>query len=147
MACATRSLERSIRGSGGFHAAIAVADGADIPRFLADFHDRLWLAGLGWGMISAAGSFLERALIDRACGSPERLVFEAPPVIVSPLEQAPRLAQAFEGAIVDTRSACPPLTAAEKAEAQKLKQAEKLRLKPESEEKRATWSKGHIELA
>jgi hypothetical protein len=27
-------------GSGGFHCAIAVADGADIPRFLADLHDR-----------------------------------------------------------------------------------------------------------
>ena len=130
--------------SGGFHCAVAVVDGADIPRFLADLHDRLWLAGLGWGMVSAAGSFLERALIDRAVGSPERLIFEAPPVIVPPLEQAPRLAEAFEGAILDTRAACPPLTAAEQAEAQNLKEAEKLRLKPEREEARAKWSDGHI---
>jgi hypothetical protein len=130
--------------SGGFHCAIAVADGADIERYLSDLHDRLWLNGLGWGMVSAAGSFLERALIDRAVGSPERLIFEAPPIIIPPLVQEPRLAEAYEGAIVDTRSACPPLTAGEKAEAQKLKDAEKLRLKPEREEKRAKWSDGHI---
>jgi hypothetical protein len=130
--------------SGGFHCAIAVADGADIPRFLSDFHDRLWLAGLGWGMISAAGSFLERALVDKACGSPERLIFEAPPIVIPPLEQGPRLAEAIEGAILDTRAACPPLTATEKVEAQKLKEAERLRLKPESEEQRAKWSDGHI---
>ena len=130
--------------AGGFHCAVAVMDGADIQRFLADLHDRLWLAGLGWGMISAAGSFLERALIDRAVGSPERLIFEAPPVIVPPLEQAPRLAEAYEGEILDTRVACPPLTSAERAEVEKLKQAEKLRLKPESEEARAKWSDSHI---
>jgi hypothetical protein len=130
--------------SGGFHCAIAVADGADIPRFLSDFHDRLWLAGLGWGMISAAGSFLERALVDKACGSPERLIFEAPPIVIPPLEQGPRLAEAIEGAILDTRAACPPLTATEKVEAQKLKEAERLRLKPKSDEQRAKWSDGHI---
>ncbi len=130
--------------SGGFHCAIAVADGADIERYLSDLHDRLWLNGLGWGMVSAAGSFLERALIDRAVGSPERLIFEAPPVIVPPLEQTPRLAHAFEGAVLDTVTACPPLTAAEKAEVEKLKNAERARLKPESEAKRATWSDGHI---
>jgi hypothetical protein len=130
--------------SGGSHTAAAVADSADIPRFLADFSDRLWLAGWGWGMVSAAGSFLERSLVDKAVASPERLIFEAPPVIVPPLEQAPRLAVAYEGAILDTLTACPPLTAAEQAKAQKLKDAESLRLKPEREEKRAKWSEGHI---
>ena len=130
--------------SGGLHIAIVVADGADIPRFLAALHDRLWLAGLGWGMLSAAGSFLERALVDRAVGSPERLIFEAPPVVVPPLVQGPRLAQAFEGDILDTRVACPPLTSAERAEAKRLKEVERFRLKPESAVKRAQWSDVHI---
>jgi hypothetical protein len=76
-------------GSGGFHAVIPVADGGDIPRFLSDFHDRLWLNGYGWGMVSGAGSFLERSLIDKACGSPERLIFEGPPII-EPTGAAPR---------------------------------------------------------
>ena len=54
--------------SGGSHTAIAVADSADIPRFLDDLSDRLWLAGWGWGLISAAGSFLERSLVDKMVG-------------------------------------------------------------------------------
>jgi len=130
--------------SGGFHAAVAVADGADIPRYLADLHDRLWLAGWGWGFLSAPGSFLERSLVDRSCGSAERLIFEAAPVVVPPLEQGPRLAEAFEGAILDTRAACPPLTADEQAEVKRLKEAERLRLKPQSAEARAKWSESHI---
>ena len=131
-------------GSGGFHAVTAVADAADIPRFLSDFHDRLWLAGWGWGMASAAGSFLDRSLVDKACGSPERLIFEGPPIIVPPLEQAPRPAVAYPGDIIDTRTACPPLSDAEKEELERLKRAERARLKPQLDEARAKWSAGHI---
>ncbi len=130
--------------SGGFHAAVAVADAADIPRFLSDFHDRLWFAGYGWGIVSAAGSFLERSLVDKACGSPERLIFEGPPSVERPLEQAPRPAVAHEGVVLDTRIACPPLTDAEKTEVGKLKEVEELRLLPERRNTRAKWSIGHI---
>ena len=139
-----RETRESYPSSGGFHAAITVADGGDIPRFLADFHDRLWLGGFGWGMVSAAGSFLERALIDRAVGSPERLIFEGAPIIEPPLEQAPRPAVAHEGAVLDTRAACPPLSDAEKADLERLKAAERARLKPEADGARAKWSEAHI---
>jgi hypothetical protein len=132
-------------GSGGFHAAVAIADAADIPRFLADMHDRLWLAGYGWGISSAAGSFLERSLVDKACGSAERLIFEGPPIIEPPLEQAPRPAVAHPGDILDTKIACPTLTDAEKEELERLKRAERARLKPHLDEARAKWSEGHIE--
>ena len=111
-------------GSGGFHAAVAVADAADIQRFLADFHDRLWLAGYGWGMGSAAGSFLERWLVDKACGSAERLIFEGPPIIVPPLEQAPRPAVAHPGDILETKIACPTLTTQRRRRLERLKRAE-----------------------
>ena len=130
--------------SGGFHAVIAVADGGDIPRFLTDLHDRLWLAGYGWGIASAAGSFLERSLVDKACGSPESLIFEGQPIIHPPLEQAPRPAVAHEGGVLDTRTACPPLTDTEKDELERLKEAERDRLKPQSDEARANWSASHI---
>jgi len=130
--------------SGGFHAVIAVADGGDIPRFLTDLHDRLWLAGYGWGIASAAGSVLERSLVDKACGSPERLIFEGPPIIDPPLEQAPRPAVAHEGGVLDTRTACPPLTDTEKDELERLKEAERDRLKPQLDEARANWSASHI---
>ena len=130
--------------TGGFHVAPAVADAADIPRFLADMHDRLWLAGYGWGIGSAAGSFLERSLVDKACGSAERLIFEGPPIIEPPLEQAPRPAVAHPGDILETKIACPTLTDAEKTEVEKLKAAEVARLKPELDEARAKWSESHI---
>jgi hypothetical protein len=132
-------------GSGGFHAAIAIADGADIERFLSDLHDRLWLAGFGWGFVSAAGSFLERSLVDKACGSPERLIFEGPPIVEAPLEQEPRPAVAHEGGIIDTSTVCPPLSDAEKGELDRLKAAERARLKPQMDQARAKWAEGHIE--
>ena len=56
--------------SGGEHIVIPVIDAADIPRFLSDLHARSWLAGLGWGIVSGCGSFLERSIVDKSCGSP-----------------------------------------------------------------------------
>jgi hypothetical protein len=131
-------------GAGGCHIVIPVRDAADIPRFLSDLHARLWLAGFGWGMVSAAGSFLERSLVDRFCGSPERLIFEAAPIIEPPLVQEAREATAHNGTTLDTRL-CAPLTDAEKAELQKLKASEERRLLPEREKARAAWGVSHIE--
>jgi AAA domain len=131
-------------GSGGQHIVIPVLDAADIPRFLPDFHDRCWLAGLGWGMVSAAGSFLERSIVDKSCGSPERLIFEGAPIIEAPLEQIGRNASAHDGTILDTRL-CRPPTDSEKAELQKLKEADERRLLPERERARSAWNLTHIE--
>jgi hypothetical protein len=130
--------------SGGRHIVIPVPDVADVPRFLSDLHDRLWLAGLGWGMASAAGSFLERSLIDKSVGSPERLIFEAAPIIEPPLMQEDRNAIAYDGFVLDTRL-CAPLNDDEKSRLKKLKDAEKQRLLPEREKARAAWSVKHIE--
>ena len=139
-----RETGETYPSSGGFHAAVPVTDAADIPRFLSDLNGRLWLNGFGWGIVSAAGSFLERSLIDRFVGSPERLIFEGAPIIEPPLEQARRDAVAHEGDILDTKFACPPLTDAEKDKVKKLKDAEAARLKPEMDKARAEWSEGHI---
>ena len=129
---------------GGRHLAIAVLDASDIPRFLADLHARCWLKGFGWGLISAAGSFLERSIVDKACGSPERLIFEGRPIIRPPLEQTGRLAQAHDGTVLDTRAQCPPLTETERAALQKLVAAEQLRLLPECQTARTAWTLTHI---
>src|SRR5262249_3643463 len=130
--------------SGGLHIVVPVRDAADIPRFLSDLFDRLWLAGLGWGMVSAAGSFLERSLVDKSCGSPERLIFEAAPTIEPPLMQEGRHAVAHDGFVLDTQL-CAPRTDAEKSKLKKLKAAENVRLLPEREEARKAWSRKHIE--
>ena len=131
-------------GSGGCHIVIPVRDADDIPRFLSVFHDRLWLAGLGWGTISATGAFLERSLVDRFCGSPERLIFEAAPILDPSLVQDGREAIAHDGTDLDTWL-CAPLTDAEKSKLKKLKAAENERLLPEREEARKTWIRKHIE--
>jgi hypothetical protein len=130
--------------SGGKHIAIPVQDAADIPRFLSDFHARCWLAGFGWGMVSAAGSFLERSIVDRSCGSPERLIFEGAPVIEPPLAQDARPAVAHEGAVLDTRL-CEPLSDAERRTLKELILAEEHRLLPERQAARYTWSLQHIQ--
>ena len=130
-------------GSGGRHVVIPVLDAADIPRFLADLHARCWLNGFGWGITSAAGSFLERSIVDKSCGTPERLVFEGAPVIVPPLVQQGRNAIAHEGFILDTRL-CAPLTNDENVELRKLLEAEESRLLPERQAARALWELTHI---
>src|SRR5262245_8292066 len=130
--------------SGGKHLVIPVLDAADIPRFLSDLHDRCWLNDLGWGMVSAAGSFLARSIVDKCCGSPERLIFEGAPVIVAPLVQDARQAIVHDGFTLDTRS-CAPLTVGERGELQKLIAAEELRLLPERQRVRAEWSLSHIQ--
>jgi hypothetical protein len=131
--------------SGGLHIVVPVRDAADSPRFLSGLHDLLWLAGVGWGMPSEDGRFLERSLVDKSVGSPERLIFEGPPIVEPPLVQEDRDAVAYDGTVLDSRSACPPLTAGAKNKLKKLKAAERERLKPELKAAREEWTTKHVE--
>jgi hypothetical protein len=108
-------------GSDGWHIYVVVADGADVVRFLKTLHARCWLAGLGWLIVSVSGQLLERSIIDRMVGAPERLVFEGAPVLEPPLQQEPRRATAVEGDVLDSATACPPLTVAETSRLHELK--------------------------
>jgi hypothetical protein len=128
----------------GLHIFIRVRDGSDIPRFLAALHERLWLAGWGWGIVSAAGAFLERSLIDKSVGSPERPVFEGPAEVITPLEQGARIAIAYDGEDLDTQSVH-SLTDAEALESGRLKAAEEVRLLPERTAARAKWIEARVE--
>jgi hypothetical protein len=94
-----------IAGSGGMHAYVLVKDGADIRRFLGALHERCWLHGFGWMMVGAGGQLLERSIVDRVVGSPERLAFEGSPVLVPPLAQDKerRRPIAVEGDPLDSR--------------------------------------------
>jgi uncharacterized protein (DUF927 family) len=116
-------------------------DGADIPRFIRDAHARLWLAGYGYGVVSKAGSFLARSLIDATVGAPERLCFEADAIVDLPLKQDLEARKAFvcAGAAVDTLACAPPLSDAEKRTLKKLIDAERERLKPEMAKARELW--------
>jgi hypothetical protein len=134
----TDTSER-IEGSGGMHGYVVVKDGGDVDRFLHDFHDRAWLNGYGWWMISKAGSLLERSIIDRSVGSPERLMFEAAPTLVEPLAQdeEKRRPIVYEGEVLDTHVACPSLTPDERRAVDKIKFEAKERIQPEADKVRA----------
>ena len=74
-------------GSEGAHVYIVACDGTDGNRFLRALHDRCWLAGMGWYMLGAAGQLLDRSIVDRMVGGPERLVFEGGPLLEEPVRQ------------------------------------------------------------
>ena len=104
-------------GSRGLHVYLGAADVSDSERFLKTLHARCWLNGLGWFMVGVAGQLLERSVVDRMVGTPERLVFEGPPVLVPPLlqDQGAREPRINEGGWLDTAAVCPPLSAVEKS--------------------------------
>lgn len=112
-----------VAGSNGQHGYVLARDGADIPRFLKTLHERCWLAGYGWMMVGEFGQYLDRSIIDRMVGAPERLVFEGPPMVEPPLRQDPEKRRPLvrDGGALDTVSVCRPLTLVEKETLKKLK--------------------------
>jgi hypothetical protein len=130
-----------VPGSNGLHVYIAVQDASDSERFLKALHDRCWLAGFGWMMVGKAGQMLERSIIDRSVGRPERLVFEAPPVLAEPLAQdaEARRPRVTAGEWLDTKTACPPLTIAEKSQLDELRIKAKHQLAGKSDEAREAF--------
>jgi hypothetical protein len=123
----------ALPGSDGIHVFIEEKDGSDSVRFLKALHERCWLAGFGWIMVSSSGAALERSIIDRMVGGPERLVFEGGPVLVPPLVQdkASRRPVAIEGVALDTVAVCPPLSLIEQARLKEMMEKEYARLAPE----------------
>ena len=131
----------ALPGSDGIHVYVAEKDGADSERFLRALHDRCWLADLGWYVVSTSGALLERSIVDRTVGGPERLVFEGGPVLVPPLQQdkESRRAIAVDGEMLDTVAACPPLTIVETARLDELKAKESHRLASEVAKAKAAF--------
>jgi hypothetical protein len=125
-------------GSNGVHVYLLIKDGSDSERFLKTLHARCWLAGLGWLMVGAGGQLLERSIVDRMVGAPERLVFEGPPVLEPPVGQdvESRRPITTEGEILDTIAACPPLTILEQSRLRELIAKERYRLAHQSAEAR-----------
>ena len=128
-------------GSDGMHDYIAVQDGTDIERFLKTLHARCWLAGFGWMMVGAGGQLLERSIIDRMVGAPERLVFEGGPILEPPLcqDKESRRPIAVEGDALDTLAACPPLSVVEISRLREFKAKWRHRLAGETAKVRAAF--------
>ena len=133
------------RDSDGQHIYMLVSSAVSIPEILKRIHDMLWLAGLGWYVVGAAGQMLERSLIDTAVGSPERLVFEGPVILGEPLVQEPRRAIAFDGRIADIKNAVLPWGGKDDEAVKAAKQATRYSLRGECEIARAKWSASRIQ--
>jgi hypothetical protein len=136
----------ALPGSDGFHVYVEVRDGGDNERFLRALHDRCWLAGFGWMMVSTSGALLERSIVDRMVGGPERLVFEGGPVLAPPLVQdkESRRPIAADGVALDTAAVCPQLTIVERARLDELKAKERERLAPEAAKAREAFIEAQV---
>jgi hypothetical protein len=123
----------TLPGSDGVHVYVLTKDGSEAERFLTSLHERCWLAGFGWMIVSKSGALLERSIVDRTVGGPERLVFEGGPVLMPPLVQDKdsRRPIAIDGVALDTVAECPPLSIVERARLDELKDKERERLAPE----------------
>jgi hypothetical protein len=137
----------SLGGSGGLHGYITARDGSDTERFLTTLHDRCWLHELGWIKLGAAGQMLERSIVDRSVAAPERLVFEGPPILGKLLKQDAegRRPMVYDGDILDTLTACPPLTPAEQKQVAKLKVEARERIQPEADRVLAAYIERNAE--
>ena len=121
-------------GSGGLHGYVLVKDGADIPRAIKTLYERARLKGYGWGLVSAAGSRLPRAIVDASKGAAHDLVFEGPPILSEPLAQDAdqRKPRVIEGGLADTRAVIPDLTDDERARLAAIDDAEQKDLEAEA---------------
>ena len=79
--------ENDLTGLKGQRLYFLVNKAADIPRIGKILHRKLWLAGLGKIVISAAGSLLERSAVDATVWQCNRLDFAAGANCKKPLEQ------------------------------------------------------------
>ena len=91
-------------------------------------------------MVGAGGQLLERSIVDRMVGAPERLVFEGRPILEPPLAQDRESRRPVPGRRCARHGyACPPLTIVETAKLRALKAKEAHRLAPESAKARAAF--------
>ncbi len=79
--------DEELKGAGGWHIYVFVADGRDVSRFTNGLYDQTWLCGYGRFDISISGAMLERSLFDAAVWQPERMDFAAGAICDPPLEQ------------------------------------------------------------
>ena len=98
----------------GLHGFFLVQDVSQSRAILDALQARAWVAGLAWIALSKSGGMLVRSIVDTAVGSPERLIFEAPPILDAPLIRAQCPPVIGGGAPLDAPAA--PQEAATRAE-------------------------------
>jgi hypothetical protein len=117
----TRDGER-LTGAGGYHVYVIVMNVAQLPsldELRRRVEARFFLEGnRGYIAISAAGVPLKRGPVDAAVFTPERLVFEADPILGEGLVQDRPAPEYIPGDPLDPVAAFAPLTPTEQARSQ-----------------------------
>jgi hypothetical protein len=86
--------------NGGCHIYMIVDDGTKIPEIGRAVAIRSWLQGQGHFHLTTNGKLLARSLFDETIYSPERLIFEAAPILGAGLKQLPRAFKYIEGGVL-----------------------------------------------
>lgn len=76
--------------SAGLHGFFLIDDASKSKDALNALQERAWAQGLAWITLSKSGAQLVRSIVDVAVGSPERLIFEAGPILQPPLTRKSR---------------------------------------------------------
>lgn len=132
--------DEELNGLTGQRLYIFIKDASDIPRAGKNLFERLWLNGHGYYEISKAGSYLERAPIDKNVFQASRLDFVSGSDCKPPLHQRTVPTQAHEGAYLDSKVLLPDLSAKELAELNALKAKDKANYSEEADAVRAEFS-------
>lgn len=136
---------KELRGETGRRLFFAVVEGTDIPRVFGVMIARLYLAGYGRFEISAAGSLLERSLIDKAMATATQPDFCGGARCGPGLEQRrPPAAMLWSGAPLDSQLAFQDLTSEEQQQYDNMRRAAKDALAGEAAIVRAQWKAGRV---
>jgi predicted P-loop ATPase len=132
--------DKQLVGARGYHAYILVQNAQDIARAGRALYERSWAAGHGSFIISAAGSLLERSVIDASIWQPERIDFAAGAQCTPPLEQRRPgpLIVGDPSALFDSSLILEP-TPAEITRAEDAKKRARGEKKPEADKIRAAY--------
>lgn len=76
--------------NGGIHCYMILQDSGQLQHLRELLHIHAWLNGCGWILVDKSGRLHVRGLVDDAVFSPERLIFECPPVLLDGLTASPR---------------------------------------------------------
>lgn len=133
--------EQELQGLKGQRLYVMVRDLADSKRFAETLAARLWIAGHGYIAVSSSGSKLVRSTFDLSVtGEVARIDFCAGACVTGSLSQrrgSPVVVGS--GGFLDSRSACPDLTADEEARFEALVEAAKALKEPEAQIARELW--------
>lgn len=127
--------------SSGLHGYFLISDLARSRQILTDLQCRAWSEGLAWCTLSASGSVLIRSIVDVAVASPERLIFEAPPIVLPPLVRRPAPTIVHNGIAV----APPVITDTERRKAARREDETRRLIKPEAKQAETAWVERQVQ--